>query len=87
MSDDHQHHALPRTPVEERVDALEALMVEQGLLDAATIDAVVEYYEHAVGPMNGSRVVARAWVDPDYRARLLAGHRGARQRVAPRGSN
>jgi nitrile hydratase len=71
MSDDHQHHTLPRTPVEERVVALEALMVEQGLLDAATIDAVVEYYEHAVGPMNGSRVVARAWVDPAYRARLL----------------
>ena len=70
MSHDH-HHALPRTPVEERVDALEALMIEKGLLDAATIDAVVEYYEHAVGPMNGARVVARAWVDREYRARLL----------------
>jgi nitrile hydratase len=70
MSDDH-HHALPRTPVEERVDALEALMIERGLLDAETIDAVVEYYEHAVGPMNGARVVARAWADPAYRARLL----------------
>ena len=70
MSDDH-HHPLPRTPVEDRVDALEALLVEKGLLDTATVDAVVEYYEHAVGPMNGARVVARAWVDPAYRARLL----------------
>lgn len=70
MSDDH-HHPLLRTPVEDRVDALEALLVDKGLLDAATIDAVVEYYEHAVGPMNGARVVARSWVDPDYRARLL----------------
>ena len=71
MSDDH-HHAAPRTPVEDRVDALEALLVEKGLLDTATVDAVVEYYEHAVGPMNGARVVARAWVDPEYKARLLA---------------
>jgi nitrile hydratase len=70
MSDDH-HHPLPRSPVEDRVDALEALLVEKGLLDTATVDAVVEYYEHAVGPMNGARVVARAWVDPAFRARLL----------------
>jgi nitrile hydratase subunit alpha len=70
MSDDH-HHPLPRTPVENRVDALEALLIAKGLLDAEMIDAVVEYYEHAVGPMNGARVVARAWADPEYRARLL----------------
>jgi nitrile hydratase len=70
MTDDH-HHPLPRTPVEARVEALEALLIEKGLLDPATIDAVVEYYEHAVGPMNGAQVVARAWSDPAYRARLL----------------
>ena len=70
MSDDH-HHPLPRTAVEDRVDALEALLTEKGLLDPAVIDSVVEYYEHAVGPMNGAKVVARAWVDPDYRTRLL----------------
>ena len=71
MSDDH-HHELPRTPVEDRVAALEALLSEKGLLDAASIDAVVEFYEHAVGPLNGARVVARAWSDPEYRTRLLA---------------
>ena len=71
MSDDDHHHPSPRTPVEDRVDALEALLVEKGVLDPATVDAVVEYYEHAVGPMNGARVVARAWVDAEYRARLL----------------
>jgi nitrile hydratase len=69
MSDD--HHSRPRTPIEDRVDALESLLVEKGLLDTAAIDAVVEYYEHAVGPMNGARIVARAWSDPEYRARLL----------------
>lgn len=71
MSDDHNHHAPPRTAVEDRVEALEALLTEKGLVDAATLDAIVEHYEHAVGPMNGAKVVARAWVDPDYRARLL----------------
>jgi nitrile hydratase subunit alpha len=66
------HHPRPRTPVEARVDALEALLVDKGLLDTAQVDAIVAYYEHDVGPMNGAKVVARAWVDPDYRARLLA---------------
>jgi nitrile hydratase len=70
--DDGHHHPLPRTPVEDRVDGLEALLIERGLLDTATIDDVVEYYEHAVGPLNGARVVARAWSDPAYRERLLA---------------
>jgi nitrile hydratase len=66
------HHPLPTTPVEDRVAALEALLVEKGLLDTEAVDAVVEHYEHAVGPMNGAKVVARAWVDEAYRARLLA---------------
>jgi nitrile hydratase len=55
-----------------RAEALEALLVERGLVSEAAIDAVIAHYEHDVGPMNGARVVARAWVDPDYRARLLA---------------
>jgi nitrile hydratase len=72
VSDGHDHHhPLPRTDAEERVEALEALLIDKGLLDTATVDAVVEYYEHAVGPMNGARVVARAWSDPAYKARLL----------------
>jgi nitrile hydratase len=72
MGDNGHHHRIPRTAVEDRVDALEALMIEKGILDASAIDAIVEYYEHDVGPMNGARVVARAWVDPDYKSRLLA---------------
>jgi nitrile hydratase len=54
-----------------RVKALESLMVEKGLVDPAALDAIIEYYEHKVGPRNGARVVARAWADPAYKARLL----------------
>jgi nitrile hydratase len=54
-----------------RAAALEALLVEKGLLSTDAIDAVVERYEHDLGPQHGARVVARAWVDPDYRERLL----------------
>jgi nitrile hydratase len=55
-----------------RVEALESLLAEKGFLDPAQVDAIVRHYEEDVGPMNGARVVARAWVDPDYKARLLA---------------
>ena len=71
MGDAH-HHPLPTTPVEERVAALESLLVDKGIIDPTAIDSVVEYYEHSVGPMNGAKVVARAWVDDAYRERLLA---------------
>ena len=54
-----------------RVEALEALLHEKGLLEPAHVDAVVRRYEQEVGPMNGAQVVARAWVDPDYKRRLL----------------
>ena len=54
-----------------RTRALESLLVEKGLLAADTIDKVVEKYEKDVGPLNGARVVARAWSDPDYKRRLL----------------
>jgi len=70
MGDGH-HHPLPSSPVEDRVEALETLLVDKGILDPTAIDAVVEHYEHAVGPMNGAKVVARAWVDEAYRERLL----------------
>jgi nitrile hydratase len=66
------HHPRPTSPIEDRVTALEALLVEKGIIDADMLDAVVEHYEHELGPMNGAKVVARAWVDPDYKARLLA---------------
>ena len=55
-----------------RVEALEALLVEKGLVDSAVVDEIIRYYEEDVGPMNGARVVARAWVDPAFKARLLA---------------
>ena len=54
-----------------RVKALEDLLIEQGLVDAAALDRIVEAYETRIGPRNGARVVARAWIDPAYRERLL----------------
>jgi len=55
-----------------RVEAVEALLVEKGLVDPSMIDEVIDHYEHNVGPLNGAKVVARAWTDPTYRGRLLA---------------
>ncbi len=73
MSDDHHHdHDQDGEDVAVRAAALEALLVEKGLLSTDAIDAVVDLYENDVGPQNGARVVARAWVDPGYRERLLA---------------
>jgi nitrile hydratase len=68
---DHGHHERPASQPERRARALEALLTERGLVSTDAIDAVVEYYENDVGPQNGARVIARAWVDPAYRARLL----------------
>jgi nitrile hydratase len=68
---DERHHAHDRD-VALRAAALEALLVEKGLLSTDAIDAVVDLYENDVGPQNGARVVARAWVDPAFRERLLA---------------
>ena len=55
-----------------RVEAVESLLVEKGLVDPNVIDEVIEHYEHNVGPLNGAKVVARAWTDPPYRQLLLA---------------
>jgi nitrile hydratase subunit alpha len=55
-----------------RAEALESLLVERGLIDSATVDGFIATYETSVGPMNGAKVVAKAWVDPTYRARLMA---------------
>ena len=54
-----------------RVEALEALLLEKDLIDAKTVDQIIEHYETNVGPLNGAKVVARAWVDPAYKKRLL----------------
>jgi len=66
------HHAAEASPVEQRVAALEALLTERGLVPDGFIEEVTRRYESQVGPMNGAKVVARAWVDPAYRQRLLA---------------
>lgn len=55
-----------------RVEALESILVEKGYVHPETLDAIVTTYEEDVGPRNGARVVARSWVDPAYRERLLA---------------
>ncbi len=66
------HRPEPESYASMRARALEALLVEKGLVSTDAIDAVVELYENDVGPQNGASVVARAWVDPAYRERLLA---------------
>jgi len=66
----HDHTEVPSEPAL-RVKALESLLVEKGLVDPAALDVLVDTYENKVGPRNGARVVARAWVDPAYKQRLL----------------
>jgi nitrile hydratase subunit alpha len=68
---EHREHGAPLTEVELRVRALESLLVDKGLVDPASLDAIIDTYETKVGPRNGAKVVAHAWVDPDYRRRLL----------------
>ena len=68
----HDHPPEPLAPIEARVAAMEAVLVEKGMFDAKQLDAIVEHFEHNLGPMNGAKVVARAWVDPEYETRLLA---------------
>jgi nitrile hydratase subunit alpha len=66
-----EHQTVPSDPAL-RVKALESLLVEKGLVDRAALDALVDTYEHKIGPRNGARVVARAWSDPAYKQRLLS---------------
>jgi nitrile hydratase len=78
--DQHHHHAhehdhegqeIPSATAL-RVKALESLLAEKGLIDPAALDAIIDTYENKIGPRHGARVVARAWTDPAYKARLLA---------------
>lgn len=84
MSQDHLHHdgydhdghdhgqdGSTLSPMALRVKALESLLVEKGYVDPAALDALIETYEHQIGPRNGALVVARAWVDPAFRRWLL----------------
>ncbi len=67
----HDDHEIPPTDLTLRVKALESLLVEKGLVDPAALDVLIDTYEHKIGPRNGARVVARAWVDAAYKERLL----------------
>ena len=69
---DHDHGQAPPSDIALRVKALESLLVEKGLVDPAALDAIIDTFEHKVGPRIGAAVVARAWTDPGFRQRLLA---------------
>ena len=66
-----EHHPEPESLASLRTKALESLLVEKGIISTDAIDALVQAYEEDIGPHNGARVVARAWLDPEYKARLL----------------
>ena len=70
MAKKHKHEH-PASETELKVKALESLLVEKGLVDPAALDELIDIYEHRVGPQNGAKVIARAWVDPEYKKRLL----------------
>jgi nitrile hydratase len=66
-----EHDAHDRPPPELRTEALESLLIEAGLIDPNVVDGFIRTYEQDVGPLNGAKVVARAWTDPEYKQRLL----------------
>ncbi len=66
-----EHHPEPISYAEARTKAIESLLIEKGLLSTDAIDARVQAYEQDIGPLNGAKVVARAWTDSSYRERLL----------------
>lgn len=74
MSHEHEHdeHSSHLSEVELRVRALESVLKQKGYIDPAAIDLLIESYEKKIGPRNGARVVAKAWVDQDFKRRLLA---------------
>ncbi|CUH44893.1 nitrile hydratase subunit alpha [Ruegeria atlantica] len=67
---DHPHTLLPPDPAL-RVKALETILTRKGLIDPAALDEIIDTYQNKIGPQNGSRVVAKAWTDPDFKAALL----------------
>jgi nitrile hydratase len=72
MMTTHEHeHTAPPSELELRVKALESLLVEKNVVDPAALDELIDTYEHRIGPRNGATVVARAWTDPAYKARVL----------------
>jgi len=74
MHDDHDHdheHGSHLSEMELRVRALESILIEKGYVHPKALDVLIETYETKVGPRNGAKVVAKAWTDPAYKARLL----------------
>lgn len=75
MSDSDHHHShedgSTLTDIQKRVKALESILVSKGLVERAAIDQIIEHFEHKVGPHVGARVVARAWVNPEFKHALL----------------
>jgi len=72
MSEENHHHPAAVSPIERRVAALEALLTERGLVPDGFIEEITRRYESEIGPLNGAKVVARAWADPAYKERLLS---------------
>ena len=66
----HNHSVLPEEP-ELRVKAIETLLIQKGLIDPDTLNELIDTYENKIGPKNGARVIAKAWVDDSYKERLL----------------
>lgn len=71
MSTGHHHHLGPEPYNVARAKAIESLLLEKGVIAPDTIDRIITFFEHDMGPMNGAKVVARAWVDPAFKQRLL----------------
>src|SRR5215204_7534515 len=71
-TDDHHDHGSELSDLQLRVRALETILTEKGYIDPAALDQIVEACETQIGPHNGARIVARAWVDPEFKRRLLA---------------
>ncbi len=67
----HHHHSLPESFEEARTMAIESLLIEKGLLTSEEVDKIINHHVTEIGPMNGAKVVARAWVDPEFKMRLL----------------
>lgn len=67
----HHHHPHPESFWSARAKALESLLIEKKLLSSDAVEKIVQHYEKDLGPMNGAKVVARAWTDPDFKQRLL----------------
>lgn len=71
MSRHSHNHSPSPSELSLRVKALESLLVEKGYFESSALDRIVETFEHKVGPRNGAKVIAKAWVDPEYKQRLL----------------